>query len=65
MPATNFSQLQQILVQSTLHCVQLWLQGACSWEWWPPDPPEEWALSGAAWDPPHTADQVTNLDYRN
>merc|ERR1719422_2670103 len=24
----------------------------CSWEWWPPDPPEEWALSNAPWEPP-------------
>ena len=25
----------------------------CSWEWWPPDPPEEWALSPAhPWEPP-------------
>ena len=26
--------------------------GACSWEWWPPDPPPEWALDGAPWEPP-------------
>ena len=25
----------------------------CTWEWWPPDPPEEWALSPAhPWEPP-------------
>jgi len=32
-------------------------QGACSWEWWPPEPsPEEWALVGLtdpAWDTSH------------
>ena len=23
------------------------------WEWWPPDPPEEWALSNnVPWEPP-------------
>jgi hypothetical protein len=32
-------------------------QGACSWEWWPPEPsPEEWALLGltdSPWDSAH------------
>ena len=38
--------------------------GACAWEWWPPDPPEEWALSNTPWEPPGTAlaQQVSHLN---